>query len=181
MARRGLAEGQSMNQPDFRKNLKVLARWATSVKDYLEYQVRHGNPPPRFDELKAEALQALGIKVSYLPKPSLALVVKRRKKVGGPFPVNLVFDISGDPFDQFFGVAQKVLALSENHWPTGVEGSKEFIELWAMLRLIAEQGGRRPTIADLKRIVELVKSIWSGKPIEEKKPPGPGPKKNPGL
>ena len=170
-----------MIQPDFRENLKMLACWATSVKDYLEYQDRHGKPPPRLDELKAEVLQALGIKVSYLPNPSTALVSKRRRKIGGPVPVNLVFDIGGDPFNQLGSVVQSVLGFPENRWPVGVEGSKEIIELWVSLRPIAEQGGRRPTIVELKRIVELVKSILSGKPIKEKKPPGPGPKKPPAF
>ena len=186
-----------MTKPDFRKMLKSLARWATSVKDYLEYQARHGKSPPRLDELKAEVLQALGIKVSYLPNPSLALVSKRRKKVGGPFPVNLVFDISGDPFDQLFGVVQSVLEFPEKRWPAGVAGSKGINELWAMLRPIAEQGGRRPNIAELGRVAAVVKSILSkkaiegsgpelggvtkvaksilgGKPTEAKKPPGFG-------
>ena len=159
-----------MFQPNFRKMLKALGCFATETRDYLVYQVKCGKPPPRVDELNADLLRSLGFKLLSSPNPAFALLTKWRKTGGLP-RVTLVFVNSGDPFYHLFGVAQKVLDLSENHWPPGT-GSKE--TLLALLRPIVTQGARIATIAELKLIAQVVKSVLSGKPIKEKKTRGPG-------
>ena len=35
-----------MTQPDFRNLLIMLAHWTTDAKSHLEYEAKHGNPPP---------------------------------------------------------------------------------------------------------------------------------------
>ena len=159
-----------MFQPNFRKMLKALGCCATETRDYLVYQVKCGKPPPRVGELNADLLRSLGFKLLSSPNPAFALLTKWRK-IGGLPPVTLVFDNSGDPFYHLFCLAQKVLDLSENHWPAGTVIKETLL---ALLRPIVTQGGRSGTIADLKRIAQVVKSILSGKPIKEKKPRGPG-------
>ena len=158
-----------MNQPNFLKHLTLLALWAKACKDHLEYQAKPGKAPPSPDEARADILKAAGIEVPPPPPNPYFKLLAKWKKTGKGSPFNFVFDNSNDPFYQLFCVAQKVLEYPENHWPAGVAGSTT-LDLLAMLRPIANQGGRSATIADLKRIIEHANSILSGKALEAKEP-----------
>ena len=158
-----------MNQPNFRKHLTLLAFWAKACKDHLEYQAKHGKAPPSPDEARADIFKAAGFEVAPPPNPYFKLLAKW-KKTGKASPFNFFFDHSSDPFYQLFCVAQKVLLFLPDRWPGGVADSKAINDLWAMLRPIANQGGRSATIADLKRIIEHANSILSGKALEAKEP-----------
>ena len=160
-----------MNQPNFLKHLTLLALWAKACKDHLEYQAKPGKAPPSPDEARADILKAAGIEVPPPPPNPYFKLLAKWKKTGKGSPFNFVFDNSNDPFYQLFCVAQKVLEYPENHWPAGVAGSTT-LDLLAMLRPIAKQGGRSATIPDLKRIAELVESILDGKALEAKEAQG---------
>ena len=155
-----------MNQPNFRKHLTLLAFWAKACKAHLEYQAKHGKPPPSPDEARADIFKAAGFEVAPPPNPYFKLLAKW-KKTGKASPFDFVFDHSSDPFYQLFFFAQKVLEYPESHWPP-MGGSIR--DLLAILCPIEKQGGRSATLVDLERIRELVAVLLGGEPIEAKEP-----------
>ena len=154
-----------MTQRDFRKLLIALFRWAKAAKDFLEYQ-GNGKLPPRLDDARAEIPKAHPIRLSRSPGPYLAKLAMRWKP--DQSTSDFLFESSDDPLYRLSCMAQEVLEVSESQWPGG--GSEASRDLLALLRPIEEGGGRSATIADLKRIAELVESILGEKPFVAKEP-----------
>ena len=158
-----------MNQLDFRKMLTVLACWATAAKNHLDPQAKHGKAPPSPDDARAEIPKAHPIRLSRSPGPYLAKLAMRWKP--DQSTSDFLFESSDDPLYRLSCMAQEVLEVSESQWPGG--GSEASRDLLALLRPIEEGGGRSATIADLKRIEELVESILDGSFVAKEPLEGP--------
>ena len=168
-----------MNQLDIRKMLTVLACWAKAAKVYLEYQ-SNGKLPPRLDDARAEIPKPYRNRLSRSPGPYLDNWAMRWRS--DQSTSEFLFDISDDPLSRLSCVAQEVLEVSESQLLPGWGGSKASRDLLALLRPIKEGGGRSATIADLKRIEEVVESILGEEPMEAKEPlEGPAKVEVPGV